>query len=57
MAMQVLHNSCNMYMGDLTYMYALAFPSLSPHAAPMPISQITRAHVATITCRPCIGNS
>ena len=47
MAMKVLHNNCNMYMGNLTDMYALA---LEPTAHIL-ISQITRANVTTITCR------
>ena len=48
MAVKVLHNSCNMCTLDLTDMYALALEPL-PLRPCIHISQITRAHVTTIT--------
>ena len=49
MAMEVLHNTCNMCICDLPDMYALIPQACSPWSSGIHIRQIPHAHVTTIT--------
>ena len=50
MAIEVLHNTCNMCFCDLPDMNALIPWACGPQASGIHIRQIPHAHITTITC-------